>query len=255
MARRVLLWGMLAGLCGGVLAAGFAEVAAEPAIDAAIAFEESQAAHPHDHGSAGHSHESEPVSREVQRAAGLPVAAGLYGVAVGGLFGLGFAVAYGRVGSGGPAKTAAWLAAIGFAVVVLVPFVKYPANPPAVGDPNTVDTRTQLFLIMIAISILIAVAAVRLLRSMQGRWSPPVAALLAAGAYAAIVTAAAIALPAAEAAPRDFPASTLWEFRAAALGTQAVLWAAMGLTFAIGARRALDRGRARVGAERWTAWR
>ena len=44
MLRTLLVWGLLAGLCGGLLATGFSEVAGEPAVNQAIAFESSSAA-------------------------------------------------------------------------------------------------------------------------------------------------------------------------------------------------------------------
>ena len=66
----------------------------------------------------------------------------MYGLALGGLFALAFAFAYGRVARASPRATALWLAAAAFVVVYLVPFLKYPANPPAVGDPDTIGRRT-----------------------------------------------------------------------------------------------------------------
>ena len=51
------------------------------------------------------------------------------------------------------------LAAIGFVSVSLLPFVAYPPNPPAIGDPETIGTRTALYFIMLAISIIAAVTA------------------------------------------------------------------------------------------------
>src|SRR5436309_2675376 len=130
MIRTLLIWGLLAGLCGGLLATGFSEVAGEPAVNQAIAFESSNAA--------PEQHEHAIVSRGTQRTVGLLTAAVVYGVSVGGLFALAFAFAYGRVGRASPGRTSLWLAAGAFVVVFLVPFLKYPANPPSVGDPDTI---------------------------------------------------------------------------------------------------------------------
>ena len=43
-----------------------------------------------------------------------------------------------------------------------MPFLKYPANPPSVGDPDTIGRRTELYLAMIVCSLLAAVAALRI---------------------------------------------------------------------------------------------
>ena len=50
-------------------------------------------------------------------------------------------------GSAGPARAhgPGWLPRA-FVVVYLVPFLKYPANPPSVGDPDTIGKRTALVL-------------------------------------------------------------------------------------------------------------
>jgi predicted cobalt transporter CbtA len=61
------------------------------------------------------------------------------------------------------------------------------------------------------------------------------------GAFLVLVVAAGVALPAVDEVPRDFPASTLWHFRVAALGTQVVLWSSLGLLFGAAAQRAFQR--------------
>ncbi len=249
MVRSLLLWGMFAGLCAGVLAGAVAAVAGEPAIDAAILFEEAQAeadatvagGHTHAghaHGDRDHDHGAgAPVSRGVQSSIGLLLATGLYGVAIGGLFALAFAAVYGRFGSAGPARSALCLAACGFLVVFLVPFLKYPAAPPGVGDPETVGNRTELYLAMIAISLAAALAAARAWRGLGPRLGTGAATLAGIGLYLVLVLGAALTLPAVDGVPADFPATTLWEFRQAAVGVQVVLWAAIGLIFAAAARR------------------
>ncbi len=240
MIRNLLVCGLIAGSCGGLLAAGFAELAGEPSINQAIAFEEAQAEsagevaeHAH------HAHEHEVVSRDVQRSVGLLTAAVVYGLALGGLFALAFAAIYGRVARTSPAKTALWLAAGAFIVVYLVPFLKYPAHPPAVGDPETIGQRTLLYVVMIAISVLAAIAAVRL-RSVLSRRGLGSTATVAVGAtYLAIVVIAGIVLPGVHEVPATFPATTLWSFRVASVGMQAVVWATIGLVFAALAQRAM----------------
>jgi predicted cobalt transporter CbtA len=219
--RRLLIFGLVAGLVGGVLAFGFMTVAGEPSVDQAIAYEEAHAGPGAD--------DAGTVSRDTQKGLGLLTASTVYGLALGGIFALVFAYVYGRVGRASPARTALWLAAAAFVVVYLVPFVKYPPNPPAVGHSDTIDERTALYLVMIWISVLAAVAAVLLRRS--------IGTFLAGVSYLVVVLAAGLALPTYDEIPATFPATTLYEFRAASVGTQLVMWAGIGLVFAAAAQR------------------
>jgi predicted cobalt transporter CbtA len=222
--RKLLICGLLAGVVAGVLAFGFASVAGEPSVDQAIAFEES---HSTDAGS-----EPALVSRGTQKGFGLLTASVVYGLALGGIFALVFAFVYGRVAHSSPARTALWLAAAAFVVIYLVPFVKYPPNPPAVGHEDTIGDRTALYLVMVWISVLAAIAAVRLRRSV----GTPLACL----AYLAVVVIAGLALPTFDEVPRTFPAATLYEFRLASVGTQLVMWSGIGLVFAAAVQRVMS---------------
>ncbi|HZV73745.1 MAG TPA: CbtA family protein [Conexibacter sp.] len=244
MLRTLLVCGLLAGLGGGLLATGFATLAGEPAIDRAVAFERAQAHAAHER--------PEPVlvPRSVQRSVGLLTAAAVYGLALGGLFALAFAAAYGRVAAASPARTALWLAIGAFVVVFLVPFVKYPANPPSVGHPDTIGRRTDLYAVMLACSLLAAFAAVRVRMTLARRRSAATATLLGCAVYLAVVVVAALALPGVHEVPRAFPAETLWRFREASVGMQVVLWATVGLVFAGTAQRAMS-GRALVPRRPW----
>ena len=100
MLRNLLICGLIAGACAGLLATGFAELAGEPSIDRAISFEARQSE------AAGEAPEPELVSRDVQRTAGLLTGAVVYGLALGGLFALAFGCVYGRVARTSPRRTA-----------------------------------------------------------------------------------------------------------------------------------------------------
>src|SRR4051812_16690561 len=164
MLRNLLLCGLAAGALAGVVGTGFAAVAGEPAIDHAIAYEDAHAAR-----SVGVDPAPMPVSRALQKSAGLLTALTVDGLALGGIFALVFAFAYGRVGRASPRVTSYWLSAAAFAVVFLAPFVKYPATPPSVGDPSTIGRRTALYATMLAISVLAAIAAARLRPALRER--------------------------------------------------------------------------------------
>jgi CDP-diglyceride synthetase len=222
MMSRLLGRGLLAGLAGGLIAFAFAHTFGETPIDQAIAFEHA------------HSVTADPVlvSRGIQSSAGLLTATCVYGLALGGLFALAFAVVQGRVSRLRPLVTAGLLALAGYLIVFAVPFLKYPANPPSVGNPDTIGRRTALYLSMVAVSVLAAIVAYRVGRAL-GR------PLVAPAVYIALVAAAAAVLPGVHEVPKSFPADTLWHFRLASLGTQACIWATLGLGFGALADRLL----------------
>lgn len=255
MMRNLLVRGMLTGVAAGLLAWVFAWLFGEPEVRHAITFEDRQFAHEHtgvaDAGGlgGGHSHdESAPVSRGVQSTVGLLAGVGVYGIAVGGLFALVFALAYGRLGPYGARATAGVVAAAGFVAVVLVPFVKYPAQPPAVGDPDTLTARTVQYFGLIVVSIAVAVAAAYLARRLTPQLGTGNAVLAAVGAYIAAMAVVMLLLPSADAVPESFPAAVLWRFRMAALGVQAVLWATFGILFGLLAGKVVERPRVALAA-------
>lgn len=225
MVGNLLLRGMLVGVFAGLLAFAFARTFGEPQLDRAIAFEEQADA------AKGEAPEPELVSRETQAGLGLFTGVVVYGAALGGLFSLVFAYAYGRVSRLGARGTSALLALAGFVAVVLVPFIKYPANPPAVGNPETIGPRTGLFFIMLLLSILAMGFSIWLARRLRARYGSWNAALIAAAAFVVIIAVVQLALPAINEVPETFSAVVLWRFRVASLGIQLILWTTIGLLF------------------------
>jgi len=234
MVGSLLIRGMLVGILAGLLAFGVAKVFGEPQIDSAIAFED------HQHQMSGEVPEPELVSRAVQSFPGLLTGVILFGAAVGGIFSLTFAFAYGRLGRLGARATAALIAAAAFLAVVVVPQLKYPANPPSVGNPDSIGSRTALYFTMIALSILVLVAAAGTGRRLVARFGGWNAALIAGGAYIVAMAVVMQVLPPLDEVPAGFSASVLWNFRLAAIGIQATLWATLGLVFGMVADRVLN---------------
>ncbi|MER7756240.1 CbtA family protein [Kitasatospora sp. NPDC097643] len=227
--RSLLVRGMLAGLVAGLLALVVAYLLGEPKVDAAIAYED---AHTAEHG-------MEVVSRTLQSTGGLATGVLVYGVSFGGIAGLAYCFALGRIGRFSPRATAALLSGAAFLAVYLVPFLKYPANPPSVGDPETIGERTTLYFLMMALSVLLAVAAViagKRLAPRLGSWYATVVAVLGFGTAVGLAFAF---LPAVNEVPEDFSATLLWQFRLAALAIQLTLWASFGLFFGHLAERLL----------------
>ncbi|WP_086692983.1 CbtA family protein [Streptomyces recifensis] len=228
--RNLLVRGMLAGLAAGVLALVVAYLLGEPSVDKAIAFEDAHS----------HEHEMEVVSRSLQSTAGLATGVLVYGVAFGGIAALAYCFALGRVGRFSPRATALLLSGCALLAVYVVPFLKYPANPPSVGDPGTISKRTTLYFLMMLLSVLLAVAATilgkRLAPSLGTWW----ATVVAVAAFALVIGLAYAFLPVINEVPKDFPAALLWRFRLSALAIQSVLWAGFGLLFGELAERLLN---------------
>jgi Probable cobalt transporter subunit (CbtA) len=232
-ARALLVRGMLVGVVAGLLALAFSRLFGEGPINQAIAFENARAAPGMD--------DPEPVSRAVQSTLGLGVAVLVYGAAIGGIVALAFAVAYGRLGRLSARATAALVAATGFVTVYLVPFLKYPAGPPSVGNPDTIGRRTTLYFLMILIAVAAAAGVVLVGRPRVPAWGTWNATLFGIGAFLAVVAVAAAILPRVDEVPADFSATVLWRFRLASLGTQLVLWTTLGLLFGALTERAARR--------------
>jgi len=229
--RTLLIRGMLVGVAGAALAFGFARLFGEPAINQAIAYEYAHTAP----GAEG----PELVSRAVQSTLGLGTAVLVYGTALGGIFALAFAFIYGRLGSLGVRATSMVVAGVGFTALYLVPLVKYPANPPAIGNPDTIGRRTALYFLMLAIAVAATIGAAVLARSLARRLGAWNAVLAGAGVFVVVVAVAMLLLPAVSEVPADFSATVLWRFRLAAVGTQVVLWSTFGVLFgALTQRRA-----------------
>lgn len=239
MVATYLRRGLIAGLLAGLLAGLFAFAFGEPAVDGAIRFEEASAA------SAGHDHtggqeEEALVSRPMQKV-GLFFATGLFGVTMGGIFGIAYAYFRGRLSQGSEWGRSLSLAGAVFLGAIFIPFIKYPANPPTVGDPATIGARTAQYFTMETLSLLVVLVAWWTARSLKERgMSAPARQLsVVAGSLVAFGMLFSVFPP--TSATGEFPAGLLWDFRVASLGTQVVFWAGLGMLFGLLGERAARR--------------
>lgn len=247
MAGTLLLRGMLTGLLAALIAFGFARFYAEQPIAQAISFEEGhQQPHQHEHADAGisagmpdHHGDEEVFSRETQSGIGLLTGLAAVGLAIGGAFAIVFTLSHGRIGPSDPKSLSLWIALIAYVVIVLVPGLKYPANPPATGSPETLGMRTGLFFAMIAISIAAALLALQTARILSTNLRLRSASLIGALCFLVVVAAAYQVLPAFNELPEGFSPDLLWRFRLGSFGTQAILWAVIGIAFGFAAERVL----------------
>jgi hypothetical protein len=267
MEKRLILRGLLAGAAGGVLAFVFARILAEPLIQQAIDYQEGRAH------AAGEAHDHEVFSRTIQENLGIGLALILFGIAMGALFAVAYAICVGRVGRVRARSLALLVAGAAFTAFFLVPFLKYPSNPPAVGNDATIGLRSSLYLVLTGASVVLLILATWLGRRLQPRFGTWNAVLLATGVYVVAIAVLFVLLPdlgdldankelhqATETPPPltdadgkilypGFPADLLYKFRLYAVGAQLLLWAAIGLVFGPLAERLLEQPRAKVKVE------
>ncbi len=258
METKLLLRGVVVGALAGLLAFVFARIFAEPQIQAAIDYETgrdaAQAVLDKSAGLSAGPAGADIFSRTIQANLGAVIGMIFFGVAVGALFAVAYAVCLGRVGNLQPRALALLVAAGGFLAVYLVPFVKYPANPPAIGNPDTIKDRGGLYLLMVLCSVLFLVAAVWLgqrLSKRFGNWNASVLAattfVVAIGIVMAILpplghateTPLPLTNPGGTIIYPGFPADVLFDFRLYSVAAQLILWTTIGLVFAPLAERLL----------------
>ena len=182
----------------------------------------------------------------------------LFGLAMGGLYAVAYYLIYRRTqGSIRPRTLALVLAAGALVSFYLVPFVKYPANPPAIGHADTIGDRSMLYLGMVVISVVafaLAAIAARGLAARFGTWN---ATLLAGLGFLVVIGIAMAVLPPlghlhynqvhfgdySTETPQPlldsrgaivypgFPADVLFRFRLYSVISQLILWGTIGLAF------------------------
>jgi predicted cobalt transporter CbtA len=220
--------GLAAGVAAGLLAGIFALLVGDDVVREAIRLEEKAAtdAAATTTGEEAAEGQSElSVSRTVQQAL-LPVGTAVVGTAFGGLFGLAFAFA--RRGIADPSHwRASWkLGSAAWVAVALLPSLTSPPNPPAVGDPGTLGSRSGWYLATILLGLLAAVALWWLGQRLRtsNRLPPHVRQVVVGLAALAAVALLLLVVPTSD-HPIEIPPRLLWDFRLASIGTQLVLWA------------------------------
>jgi hypothetical protein len=154
-------------------------------------------------------------------------------VAWGLLFGSAYAIAQ-------PHLPAAWSRARRSALVALcslwavgvLPFLKYPANPPGVGDPDTIDFRQRLYLTMLILGIVAVAAAFTTAKRLAPRLGSAGAGIAALAVLAVISAAAFFGLPDNPDAIRA-PFALVQEFRLHSLAGIVLFWLLSGAGLAL----------------------
>ena len=218
---------LLSGAIAGTILGVINQVLVEPYIDRAISIETQNAIKGGE--------VIDPVElREyrIWQKGGEIVAGTILGLSVGALFGIVFI--YGRnlllPRSNSNIRKALVLAGIMWFVLFLVPALKYPSNPPAVGDPETIYYRESLYIGLLAISGFAALGLALLYRklgSMAEKKSNR--SIVIPLIYAAIIVGAFIILPP-NPDETSAPMDLVQGFRIASAFTMSVFWGLLGLT-------------------------
>ncbi|MFF2550570.1 CbtA family protein [Nocardia sp. NPDC058058] len=262
MEKRIIGRGVLLGGLGGLLAFAFARILAEPIIGRAIDYEtgrddaqmalDKAAGHP-----MADMADTELFTRTEQANVGIGFGMVVFGLALGALFAVVYYLALRRAGNIGPRNLALLVAGGMFLTLYAVPFLKYPANPPSIGHPDTIKERTALYVAMIVITGVALLAAVwlgRKLAARLGNWT----ATIAAGASFVVVMAVVMLIlpplghlsanksfgdfdtetpqpltdPTGKIVYPGFPADDLYHFRLYSFAAQLIMWAVIGVGFA-----------------------
>lgn len=216
---------VLAGVIAGALAGAYSLLVTERAIAPALDLEDARLA-----AEGGHDHGVEMFSRGTQLFGGF-LGTLVAGVVLAVVFAAVYSVTRHRLPGRTDFSRVVLLAAIGFGIFALLPTLKIPANPPAVGDPATIGTRTAIYAIVLLCGVIAAMLVSALVSFMQSRGVATAATAAAAVALTGVLVALVILLvpDSPDRIPLDVPAAVVWNFRLASLGQLAVLWTALGL--------------------------
>lgn len=151
----------------------------------------------------------------------------ILGTSIGALFGIVFALARNSLPGSNDVKKSLVLAGIMWATIYLIPFLKYPANPPTVGDTETVVLRGILYLSLIAISGFSAVGFYKLSKLFKGRKK-----LISLIGYSVFMTLVIVAMPE-NPDPVTAPMDLVDGFRMMSVIGVSTFWLSIGLVLGL----------------------
>lgn len=213
---------LLAGAIAGTILGAINQVAVEPYIDYAVELEmqntnqSSQIINP-----------AEFTAYRLWQRGGEMLAGTILGLSIGSLFGIVFAYTHNSVPGSNNKKKALIVAGIMWFVLFLIPALKYPANPPAVGDPETIYYRQSLYVAFLVISGFSALGLAFLYRKMGAL---NIKKAIIPAAYAAIISGAYLAMPA-NPDPINAPMDLVMGFRITSAITISMFWGLLGVIF------------------------
>jgi len=241
--RSVVLAAVLLGALAGLSSALLLTATGEPSLSQAITLERERADAEAKTASGGEraADEHEAVSRSVQRGPGLFGAYALTGAT----FGVLLAVVYTslRRGQDDPFWRAITAGCVLAGAITVAPWLKYPPNPPGVGDPSTLDHRQALYVGVMVLAALVGVAALLLSSRLRLDGWMTHRRVVAVLAVVVVPMAVAFALLPPPPDATDVPATLLWRFRLASLGGNLLLWTVLSVGLGVLAAEAAARKR------------
>jgi predicted cobalt transporter CbtA len=213
---------LLAGAIAGTILGAINQVAVEPYIDHAVELELQNT-----NQSSQIINSAEFTAYRLWQRGGEIVAGTILGLSIGSLFGIVFAYTHSSVPGSNNKKKALIVAGIMWFVLFLMPALKYPANPPAVGDPETIYYRQNLYVAFLAISGFSALGLAFLYRKMGAL---NIKKAIIPVAYAAIISGAYLAMPA-NPDPINAPMDLVMGFRITSAITISMFWGLLGIIF------------------------
>ena len=211
---------LIAGAIAGILLAIINQGIVEPYIDQAINIENQNAI------AQGEVINPQELDDYRLWQKGGEIAAGtVLGVSLGALFGVVFAFARNSIPGSNNKKKALILAGVMLLVIYIVPALKYPANPPAVGDPETIYYRESLYIALLTISGFSALGLASLYRKFGDKKAKEIVIPVI---YIGIIAAAFMILPP---NPDEItaPMNLVMGFRIVSGFTVSVFWGLLGL--------------------------
>lgn len=219
---------VLGGLFAALVVAVFHYIVTEPVIEHAIALEELL------HEAQVSTGEVLLVNRDVQRS-GLFLGFLLYGLAWSLLFSVIYHLIQGRL-----ATLRTWSSGLTLVLllawsVAVFPFLKYPASPPGVGDPETIQARQILYLTFIGLSVANTVLSLLLYRHLSRfnslRLRKPLRWAIVTAVFVAGAVALYLSMPA-NSDPILMPDDVVRSFRILSLVGLVLFWSLFGGGFA-----------------------
>jgi predicted cobalt transporter CbtA len=214
---------LLAGAIAGTVLGAVNQLAVEPYIERAIELEMQNAAQ------SGQAINSEEFTDyRFWQKGGEIVAGTVLGLSIGSLFGIVFAYTHNSIPGSNNKKKALIIAGIMWFVLFLIPALKYPPNPPAVGDPETIYYRQTLYVAFLAVSGFSALGLAFMYRKMRSlnSWK----GVVIPAAYVVIIAGAYFALPSSP-DPINAPMDLVIGFRITSALTLSMFWGLLGVIF------------------------
>ena len=242
--RTFIARGAIGGLIGGICAGLFQWLVTEKPIRAALAVEDALST----------SNEPPMFTRGTQVIGGMTAVA-IFSIFLGVVFGVVVAAFWHKLPSGTDFGRAIRVAGAAFFSLALIPASKYPANLPAVGDPNTINDRSIAYLTLMVASVALTYGAWWLWQRLA-ELSPATRFAVTAGTYLLVLTLIFVVWPATKdpiqnpavvgghLAERIVSASVVWRFRLFSLFENLLSWTVTGVVFGLLCERATAKSEA-----------